>query len=422
MTGVEPDVANNRTRIAWARGLGAFDPTGVPPSQPLLFALRKRASIFGTNAPDPRFIRGASHTNGVWSYFHINGEHNADDGTGGSVDLDVVHADITADKPGIPSERSVAVLRQGQLQSTRRELPDPTYVELYRITSTSELSRVDYALSGKVTRLYVEGENLLDQFFNAVRETSVFAKSELLPLTRRPVTDVVSGNRIPANIPASGLVAGRKLIVKGAQASDGVKVTMQATLVAAHPVDALKCELEIMPHLPSALRRDSVIVHANVAQASHGESVTQVLGSGDASQSFQGFELKQLPLTYRATPSETGAAAELTVRVADVKWNELRSLYASGPLAKAYTLSTDEKERLFINFGDGASGARLPSGVNNIRATYRKGLGGDGSVAADSLTQLVSRPLGLKSVANPLAAEGGTDPEGEDAARGRRFP
>jgi hypothetical protein len=417
LTGVEPDTANNRTRIAWARGLGAFDPTGVPSSQPLLFALRKRASVFGHNAPDPRFIQGASHTNGIWSHFHINGEHNANDGSGGSVDLDVVHADITADKPGVPSERSVAVLAKGNFNRPDENYPTGTYVELYRVASTSELSRVDYALSGKVTRLNVEGENLLDQFFNAVRETSVFAKSELLPLAGRPVTDLVSGNRIPANIPASGLVAGRKLIVKGAQASDGVTVTMQATLVAAHPVDALRCELEIVPHLPSALRRDSVIVHANVAQASHGENVTQVLGSGDASQSFQRFELKQLPLTYRATPSETGAAAELTVRVADVKWNEQRSLYASGPSAKAYALSIDEKERLFINFGDGSSGARPPSGVNNVRATYRKGLGSAGNVAADSLTQLVSRPLGLKSVANPLAAEGGTDPEREDAAR-----
>jgi hypothetical protein len=33
------------------------------------------------------------------------------------------------------------------------------------------------------------------------------------------------------------------------------------------------------------------------------------------------------------------------------------------------------------------------------------------------LTQLVTRPLGLKSVSNPLPAEGGTDPEAEGVAR-----
>ena len=57
-------------------------------------------------------------------------------------------------------------------------------------------------------------------------------------------------------------------------------------------------------------------------------------------------------------------------------------------------------------FGDGTRGARLPSGVNNLRATYRKGLGNDGNVAAEKLTQLITRPLGLKTVSNPLAAAG----------------
>ena len=72
---------------------------------------------------------------------------------------------------------------------------------------------------------------------------------------------------------------------------------------------------------------------------------------------------------------------------------------------------------MFVVFGDGRSGARLPSGTNNVRATYRKGLGVDGNVVAGSLTQLMTRPLGLKSVSNPLPAEGGTDPEAASAAR-----
>ena len=414
LTGIEPDAANERTRITWSRGLGAFDPPSVPSNRPYVFALRKHASVFGHNAPDPKFIEGAGN---YWPHFHINGEHNADDVNGGSVDLDATYADIIADKPGVLSERSFAVLAKGNFNRPDESYPSGTYVELYRVASTAELSRVDFAMSAKVTRLYLEGENLFDKFFNAVRETSIFAKSELLPLTERPVTNAVSGDRIPLNVAADGLIAGRKLIVKGQRTSDGSAVTLQATLVAAHPIDVARSELEITPQLPAALRRDSVIVYANVAQASHGETVTQVLGSGDASQSFQRFELKQLPLTYRATASETGAAAELTVRVADVKWNERRTHYGADPLDKIYALSLDEKDRLFARFGDGVSGARLPSGVNNVRATYRKGLGSEGNVAAESLTQLLSRPLGLKGAANPLAAEGGTDPEDESAAR-----
>jgi hypothetical protein len=412
LTGVERDASGDRTRISWARGLGAHEPAGFPSERPFVFALRRRASVFGHNAPDPQFIEGAGS---AWSHFHINGEHNADDQNGGSVDLDAVYADIVADKPG--EERSLAVLAKGNFNRADENYPSGTYVELYQVASTAELSRADFAMSGKVTRLHVKGENLLTQFFNAVRETSVFAKSELAPLGRRPVNDAVAGSRIPVDVPADGLVPGRKLIVRGERASDGIKVTAQATLVTVHPIDARRCELEITPNLPAALRRDSVVVHGNVAQASHGETVTQVLGSGDASQSFQRFELKQTPLTYRATAGETGAAAELTVRVAEVRWSERRTLYGSSPSDKVYALFLDEKARLSAGFGDGIAGARLPSGVNNVRATYRKGLGSAGNVAAESLSQLVSRPLGLKSVANPLAAEGGTDPETEHMAR-----
>src|SRR5204863_5804230 len=59
----------------------------------------------------------------------------------------------------------------------------------------------------------------------------------------------------------------------------------------------------------------------------------------------------------------------------------------------------------------------LPSGVNNVRAQYRQGLGHEGNVGADKLTQLMTRPPGLKSVSNPVRADGGTDPEPVDQAR-----
>ena len=102
----------------------------------------------------------------------------------------------------------------------------------------------------------------------------------------------------------------------------------------------------------------------------------------------------------------------------DVAWSERRTLYGTGPAERVYSLATDEQGRVLVSFGDGVRGARLPTGPSNVRAFYRKGIGAAGNVTADSLTQLVSRPLGLKSVSNPLAAEGGTDPEAAEAARG----
>jgi hypothetical protein len=420
LTAVEPDPPNNRTHIAWARGLGSSH--GDPAALPSVFALRKRSAVFGNNAPlwrsmDPVFRTGylaGAKDPGEWPHFVISPIGTT--ATGGAVDLDQVQSDIAADVPGDLTRRSLAVLARGGFNRPDEKFPSGTRVELYLVTATTDVSQAEFALSGKVTRLALAGEHLND-FFNFPRETSVYAKSELMPLTQRPVTTAVSGDRIPVNAAAAGLTAGRRLIVRGARAQGGQAVTVQATLVKAHVVDAGRSELEITPPLTQALMRTSVVVHGNVALASQGESVTQILGAGNAGQSFQKFELKQLPLTYRAAANEIGAAAELTVRIGGVAWKELPTLYGAANTDRVYALSTDEQGRGFVGFGDGLSGARLPSGTNNVQAFYRKGIGIEGNVAAESLTQLMTRPLGLKSVSNPLAAEGGTDPEPASDAR-----
>ncbi|MFO1086040.1 MAG: putative baseplate assembly protein [Reyranellaceae bacterium] len=421
LTAVEPEPARNRTRVAWARGLGAADLSSAPPAQPYVFAMRKRSAVFGNNAPiwrsmDPEFRTGyvakfgGSVTRSDWPHFKISRQ-------AGSVDLDQVQPDIAADVSSDITRRSFAILARGRFNRPSGPYPSGTRIELYRVTGTTEVSRAEFALSAKVTRLELSGENLEADFFGKVRQTTVYAKSDYLPLGLRPVTTAVSGDHVPVEAGTEGLSPGRRLIVRGLRASDKTPIIVQATLVAVHPVDDKRAELEITPPLADDLVRDSVVVHANVALASHGESVTQVLGAGNASKPFQQFELKQLPLTYRAAANEIGAAAELTVRIGGVAWKELPTLYGTRPRDRVFALSTDEQGRLFVGFGDGRSGQRLPSGVNNVQAVYRKGIGEDGNVAANSLTQLMTRPLGLKSVANLLAAEGGTDPEPASAAR-----
>ena len=187
--------------------------------------------------------------------------------------------------------------------------------------------------------------------------------------------------------------------------------------MSAQSVDVNRSVVQITPPLPKMLIRDTVVVHANVALATHGETAAQILGAGDASKSFQRFELKRLPLTYCSAINETGTDSELSVRIGDLEWTEKPTLFTSTAKERSYTLSVDEQSRVFVMFGDGVRGARLPSGVNNVRATYRQGLGQEGNVAGDKLTQLMTRPLGLKSVSNPVAAQGGTNPEPTDQAR-----
>lgn len=412
---LQPDA--NRTLVSWSRGLGSIHPFSGPPQNPQVHAMRKRAAVFGHNAPmwgsmPANFRRNypgglvGGHLTADWPNF-VASPLGATSG-GGYVDLDVVYPEI--------HNGGYVVLAKGGFNYPSEPAPPNTYVELYRVANVAEASRGEFALSGKVSRLQLQGANYAT-FSGAVRETSVFAANERLAFAEYPVAAPVSLDRLPIAVSADGLLPGRRLIVRGTRVGDGKTVVVQAILIKAHPIGDARCELEISPPLADPLVRSSVVVHANVALASHGESVSQILGAGDGSVPFQRFELKQLPLTYRAAANELGAAGELTVRVGDIAWEERPTLYGASPQERAYTLTTDEQGREFVVFGDGVSGARLPTAANNVRAAYRKGLGIDGNVASDKLTQLMTRPLGLKSVSNPLPAEGGTDPEGAEAAR-----
>ena len=410
---VEPDTPNDRTHVTWRRGLGSVTPHSSPAVAPQVHVLRKRAAMFGHNAPmwssmSRQFRHGYPGGKNAtdWPAFTISPQ--AASAAGGHTDLDGVLGEVRAG--------SLLVMAKGEYNRPDESFPSGTYVELYKVTSTTEVSRAEFAMAGKVTRLGLAGQNLDKQFFKVVRETSVFAQSEKIELAPFPVVKDVIGDQLPLAISADGLVAGRRLIVHGDRADGSGHVVHEASISSLR-ADTQGAVLTIAPPLPAALKRGTVVVHANVALATHGETAAQILGAGDASRGFQRFELKRLPLTYRSAGNETGADSELSVRVGDVEWTEKATMSQARPSERAYTLSNDEQGRAWVVFGDGVRGARLPSGVNNVRARYRQGLGREGNVGGDKLTQLMTRPLGLKSVSNPLAAQGGTDPEPTGQAR-----
>lgn len=163
--------------------------------------------------------------------------------------------------------------------------------------------------------------------------------------------------------------------------------------------------------------RETTRVNANVAHATHGETVSEILGSGDARVPNAGFALRQSPLTFVSASTPSGRQSTLSLRANDLLWEEVPSLYARGATDRVYEIAVDDEARASVRFGDGVEGARLPSGDHNIRAKYRKGFGIDGNVAAGKLTNLLSRPLGVTGATNPEAATGGEDPESEDKAR-----
>jgi predicted phage baseplate assembly protein len=172
-----------------------------------------------------------------------------------------------------------------------------------------------------------------------------------------------------------------------------------------------------VPGLVHRYVRATVTINANVAVATHGESVREVLGSGDGGRPNQRFVLKKPPLTYTPSAAATGATTSLEVRVDGVAWQHAERLFGSGPSDERYQVRRDEEGRTTVIFGDGVQGARLPTGVENVVASYRSGIGRAGMVKPRSLTLLMTRPLGIRDVANPLGASGAADPEPRDEAR-----
>ena len=215
----------------------------------------------------------------------------------------------------------------------------------------------------------------------------------------RPCTIDAAPGRLQLQPALAGdaLVAEANAIAAGVGAIELDEAAMTTALMLAAP-------------LAHCYDRATLAINANVAPATHGETVAEIAGSGNASQPNQRFVLKQSPLTHVASATDPlGAVSTLQVRVDDLLWHQRPALYASGPKDRVYTLRQDDQGSTTVRFGDGLTGARLPSASNNLRMTYRKGIGAVGNLRENQLTTLLSRPLGLKAATNPVPATGGQD-------------
>lgn len=179
--------------------------------------------------------------------------------------------------------------------------------------------------------------------------------------------------------------------------------------------------LKLANRLAYSYDATTVKLYANVVKATHGQTQGEVLGNGDASQSFQRFALHQSPLTYLPAPTPSGAESTLVVRVNELEWHEADNLFGSGPSDRQYITRTDDSDKTTITAGNGEHGMRIPSGTGNVKAVYRSGTGKVGNVEAQQISQLATQPLGVKGVINPLRASGGADRDTRDQAR-RNIP
>ncbi len=158
-------------------------------------------------------------------------------------------------------------------------------------------------------------------------------------------------------------------------------------------------------------------VNANAVAASHGETMREVVGSGNASNAALQFQLKQSPLTYTSASTSSGVQSTLQVRINNLLWNEVPNFLGSAPGDRVFVTRPNPSGGPFLQFGDGIRGSRTPTGTSNIQAQYRKGIGVAGMVAAGQLTQPLDRPQGLQYVTNPGPATGGADPASPSTAQ-----
>jgi hypothetical protein len=187
-------------------------------------------------------------------------------------------------------------------------------------------------------------------------------------------------------------------------------VAGEAVLVSSATVNGATTALALASSLQRLYDTPTVAVNANAVEATHGETMQEVMGSGNATNPALEFQLKQSPLTYTSAATTSGVQSTLQVRVNNLLWKEVPNFLNSAPSDRAYVTLPNSTGGPSVLFGDGITGSRTPTGVSNIQAQYRKGIGIAGMVAAGQLTQLLDRPQGLQNVTNPGPATGGADP------------
>ena len=386
-----------------------------------VYGLSKRAQPFGANAPLKTKHDGNVIT-GTEEWLLDPGPH-----TDTVAALDGRYPDVAAESWIVIEQIVPPTMEAGHAHVDPVE---DTTLTARRVRSVGTRGVAAYNLSGSVTMVDLgrdwhpsppDGKPTLQ----LVRDITFHLAAVPLTLAPEPITEDVYGATIALDGVAADLLSGRRLIVTGERTDihgvegirDGELVMLGAAVQRVDqtlPGDTIHTELQLASPLSYRYRRSTVKVWGNVARATHGETHAEVLGAGDPSKPLQTFKLSLAPLTNLPAANARGADDTLAVRVDGVLWHETDDLMGAAPGARLYLARTDDDGATRTVFG---GAARLPSGPDNVRATYRVGSGRGGNVDAEKITQLLTRPLGVRDVINPLPATGGADREDVGAAR-----
>lgn len=480
LASVEPDQDRQVTRVKWARGLGwRKDGRTVDPAKEDVrcYALRQRAAMFGAAAPDfqtmPESVRGRKPPK-EWPGLTIAAISATEPEKDRTIFLDAIYPRLVAGswivlqqpsyeelyrpRPKLGSGAIAEDSRTGftlSAKTTRVVLEGEQLLDKFNshirdtvvFLASEELPMAETPLDEPVTGLTIEVDDPLEGFrpgrtilvvgprarlrVAEGRHPQLHTETGALTLKPRDVL-VVTGPPMTAGTtmtwPVQTGAGTRGTVAVGpgvpslepirAEPTDEViaeaAVVKEISAIAGEPSRAL---VQLVDPLEAAFGRAATAVAANVAPATHGASRAEILGSGDGSTPFQSFALKDAPVTHVPATTASGAATTLSVKVNTVAWRQAPSLDGLGQRDRAYVAQIADDGAATVHFGDGHTGARLPTGIENVAATYRVGLGAAGNLKAGQLSLLMTRPLGTRAVTNPLPTSGGADPETRDEAR-----
>ena len=433
LTSVTPSVKSTLSAALDTLPIVPVEP-GVAPT---VFLFRGSAAAFGASAP-PHFVTGGGFN-----------EHELE-----LPDFDGSYLETVFD--GIAADSFVVMDQPAFINPARVQLPFRA-LRLGRVRAAQTVSRSGYTISTKSTRLDLvrpedpgevmtitppmteiafdgEGDAARPRFnLGVLRSTVYHVHSELVTLADAVVDDDVKGGSIELQERVDGLVPGRFLIVSGDRADvkdaalrpiAGLRGDELAMVAGVRqeaykdaPGDTLHTVVELATPLAYAYKRATTVIYGNVSAASHGETVKETLGSGEASTPGQRFTFSRTPLTFTPALTTSGVESSDVVRVNGIRYHRVESLLDARPDARAYQMDVDADGSATLRFGDGVHAARLPSGDQNVRAEYRVGLGALGNVRAEQISLLTDRPLGVTGVVNPIAASGGADRDDAESIR-----
>lgn len=446
---------------------GIFDSKN--PQQTIeVFAFRVKTGVFGRNAPKRQSIVRSDkvdaateiHVIGEWPVIEVDPKTNIVTSVKESnrfVHLESSHEGILPNSWAVMDSSTVPAQRSASKKIVKVARVSTSPVIATVLSARSKIARAEYGASGDTTQLELgapwlqfwygdaalkEGDDpklypsLSDQAetdldFQLIRATTVFAQSEKLELAEEPIEDsLCDGKDTPIELDGlyQDLQPGRFVVLSGERDGFGeasVVPASEALMISdvVHdvnrdlPGDRIHTFVRFDRPLSYCYRRGAVTIQGNVVKATHGETRNETLGGGDGSRALQPFTLKQAPLTYLAAPTAAGADSSLQVFVNDIRWHEAVSFVDAVPTDRLFVTKADEAGKTTVVFGNGREGARLPTGIENIKAVYRNGIGKVGNVRAQQISLLSTRPLGVREVTNPLRASGGADPESRDQVR-----